>query len=128
MLINSDEFELDVSHGNHINFGSKISGQIFKRWGNIGVNEKPRLASNFKIFAFRTNDTLYLQLAGDFDGSSAHELINTLTKLGTDYWDIYVDTNSLNSIHPFGRDVFQKNLSGIKKQLNNLIIFGVNKI
>ncbi len=69
----------------------------------------------------------YLRLSGDFDGGSAHELINTLTKHGTGFWDIFIDTNNLKTIHPFARNVFQKNLSSIKKQLNNLIIVGIMK-
>ena len=85
------------------------------------------MASNFQIFSFKTNDSLHLKLAGDFDGSSAHELINTLTTHGAGSWDIFIDTNNLKTIHPFGRDVFNKNLNGIKKQLKNLIFVGANK-
>jgi hypothetical protein len=68
------------------------------------------MASNFQIFSFKTNDSLHLKLTGDFDGSSAHELINTLIRHGTGLWNIYIDTDNLKTIHPFGRDVFQKNL------------------
>ena len=85
------------------------------------------MASNFQIFSFKTNESLYLRLYGDFDGGSAHELINTLTKNGNGPWDIFIDTDNLKTIHPFGRDVFEKNLSSIKKQLNNLIIVGAHK-
>ena len=85
------------------------------------------MASNFHIISYKNRDSLYLRLSGDFDGGSAHELINTLTKNGNSFWDIFIDTNNLKTIHPFGRDVFQKNLSSIKKQLKNLIIVGANK-
>jgi len=85
------------------------------------------MASNFQIFSFKTNDSLYLRLYGDFDGGSAHELINTLTKNGNGSWDLFIDTNNLKTIHPFGRDVFEKNLNGIKKQLKNPIYVGANK-
>ena len=85
------------------------------------------MASNFHIISYKNRDSLYLRLSGDFDGGSAHELINTLTKHGTGSWDIFIDTNNLKTIHPFGRDVFQKNLNGIKKQLKNLIIVETNK-
>ena len=85
------------------------------------------MASNFHIISYKNRDSLYLRLSGDFDGGSAHELINTLTKHSTGSWDIFIDTNNLKTIHPFGRDVFQKNLSSIKKQLKNLIIVGANK-
>ena len=40
MIIKTDEFELEVSHGNHVYFGSRTSGQIFKRWEDIGISEK----------------------------------------------------------------------------------------
>ena len=36
------------------------------------------MATNFQIYPYKTRDSLLLRLAGDFDGSSAHELINTL--------------------------------------------------
>ena len=85
------------------------------------------MASNFHIISYKNRDSLYLRLSGDFDGGSAHELINTLTKHGTGSWDIFIDTNNLKTIHPFGKDVFQKNLRSITKQLKNLIIVGANK-
>ena len=85
------------------------------------------MASNFQIYSFKTNESLHLKLTGDFDGSSAYELINTLKEHGTSSWDIFIDTNDLKTIHTFGKDVFQKNLNSIKKQLKNLIIFGANK-
>ena len=85
------------------------------------------MAPNFQIFTFKTKDSLHLKLDGDFDGSSAHELINTLINHSAGLWDIFIDTNNLKTIHPFGIDVFQKNLSSIKKQLKNLIIVGANK-
>ena len=85
------------------------------------------MASDFQIFSLKTQNSLHLKLTGDFDGSSAHELMNTLTKHGTGFGDIYIDTDNLKSIHPFGIDVLQKNLNGIKKQLKNLFFFGANK-
>jgi anti-anti-sigma regulatory factor len=85
------------------------------------------LASNFHIISYKNRDSLYLRLSGDFDGGSAHELINTLIEHGNGFWDVYIDTSNLKAVHPFGRDVFQKNLNGIKKQLKNLIIVGTNK-
>ena len=85
------------------------------------------MASNFHIISYKNRDGLYLRLSGDFDGGSAHELINTLIEHGTGFWDIFIDTNNLKTIHPFGRDVFQKNLRSIKKQLKNLKIVGANK-
>ena len=85
------------------------------------------MASDFNIISYDFGGSLYLRLYGNFDGSSAHELINILKEHGNSFWDIYIDTNELKMIHPFGRDAFQKNLNGIEKQLKNLMIIGANK-
>ncbi|MEA1948717.1 MAG: hypothetical protein U9N83_15620 [Thermodesulfobacteriota bacterium] len=45
MIIKTEKFELEVSHGNDVYFGSITSGQIFKRWEDIEVNEKLRIES-----------------------------------------------------------------------------------
>ena len=79
------------------------------------------MASNFHIFSYKTSDSLHLKLSGDFDGSSAHELINTLIEHSTDFYQIFIDTNDLKTIHPFGRDVFQKKLGSFNKQFRNFI-------
>jgi anti-anti-sigma regulatory factor len=84
------------------------------------------VASNFQIYSFKTRDSLHLKLAGDFDGSSAYELINTLTEHGKDFYEIFIDINDLKSIHPFGRDVFQKNLRASSKLFRNLVFIGKN--
>ena len=77
------------------------------------------MASNFKIFSYKTSDGLHLKLAGDFDGSSAHELINMLKAHHTSVDQIFVHTSNLTSIHPFGRDVFKKNcaINGLRRGL-----------
>lgn len=85
------------------------------------------LESNFRIISYKYKDSLYLRLTGDFDGRSAQELINTLRKHDKDSGNIFIDTNGLKTIHSFDRDVFQKNLNDIKRQLKKLIIVGVSK-
>ena len=85
------------------------------------------MASNFQISSFKTNNNLHLKLHGDFDVNSAQELTNTLLTHGAGYWDIFIDTNDLETIHPFGRDTLQMNLRNFKKQLNNLFFIGANK-
>ena len=85
------------------------------------------MASNFHIYSFKTRDSLHLKLAGDFDGSSAYELINTLTEHGKGFYEIFIDTSELKTIHPFGKDVFQKNLSNSNKLFRNLVFIGRNR-
>ena len=82
------------------------------------------MASNFRIFRYRTRDSLHLKLDGDFDGSSAHELINTLIEYGTGFYQIFIDTNDLKTVHPFGKDVFQKNIGRFNKKCSSLIFVG----
>ena len=84
------------------------------------------MASNFQIFRHRTKDTLHLKLEGDFDGSSALELINTLEEHGVDFHQISIDTNDLETIYSFGRNVFQKNIGRFNKKRNRLVFVGEN--
>ena len=83
------------------------------------------MASNFQILSYKTRDSLHLKLDGDFDGNSAYELINALRDHGAEFFQIFIDTNNLKTVHAFGREVFQKNF-GALKQLSNLIFIGEN--
>jgi hypothetical protein len=87
-----------------------------------------QMASNFKLFMHEAGDSLHLKLYGDFDGSSAHELINALKKYGTKFYQIFIDTDDLEMIHSFGRDVFQKYYGFLDKRLQNLVFIGKNKL
>ena len=84
------------------------------------------MASNFKIFPFETSDILHLKLDGDFDGNSAHELLNTLKKYGDGFYQIFIDTEDLKTIHPFGKEVLHKKLGAFKKQFYDIIFVGRN--
>ena len=53
------------------------------------------MASIFQIISYKNKDSIYLRLSGDFDEYSAHDLINTLRKYDTGFWDIYIDTSNL---------------------------------
>ena len=50
------------------------------------------MASNFQMFSYQTRDSFHLILEGDFDGSSAYELLETLKKYGNGFYQIYIDT------------------------------------
>jgi len=84
------------------------------------------MASNFQIYSYKTRDSLHLKLNGDFDGNSAHELINILNEAASSFWEIFIDTNGLKDIHPFGRAVFEKNFSVLNKKLSHFIFIGEN--
>ena len=84
------------------------------------------MASNFQIYSFETKNSLHLKLAGDFVGSSAYDLIHTLTKHSKGFYEIFINTNDLNSIHPLGREVFQKKLGGLKNNFCGITFVGRN--
>jgi hypothetical protein len=84
------------------------------------------MASNFHIFSYKTRDSLHLKLEGDFDGNSAYELLETLKKYDSSFYQVFIDTNDLKTIYPFGEEVFQKKLGIFSQKFNNLIFIGEN--
>ncbi|MFO7713260.1 hypothetical protein [Desulfosarcina sp.] len=79
---------------------------------------------NFKIFKLKNKNSVHLTLDGDFDGSSAHELINTLKSCGPDVVQVFINTNGLKSIHPFGQIVLHRNLSDVYGRYGSLVFIG----
>ena len=86
------------------------------------------MAHNFKIFMHRTVDNLHINLKGDFDGSSAFELLNTLKENLNSTKRILIDTNKLKKIYPFGREVFNYNLSKLKDHRIRIQFIGPNTL
>jgi len=84
------------------------------------------MATNFKITAHTNGGILHLKLKGDFDGTSAHELLATLKKRADHTSRVFIHTGSLRSIHPFGLNVFRSNLNVLKGQSVELVFAGEN--
>jgi anti-anti-sigma regulatory factor len=82
------------------------------------------MATNFKINISRNGDTLYLNLRGDFDGSSAWELLNDMNDKGNNMRRIFIDTNGLKHVHPFGQAIFEKQLPAVKRYKRTIILVG----
>jgi hypothetical protein len=101
-------------------FANEIECNLNHRQGDISM------ASNFKIFSFETSDSLHLKLDGDFDGNSAHELLNILKKNGDGFYQIFIDTDSLKAIHPFGKEVLRKKIGALKNQFYDIVFVGRN--
>ena len=72
------------------------------------------MAQNFKIRIHRKIDNLSIRLTGDFDGSSAWELINTIRENLNNLKFIQIDISKLKKVYPFGREVFKYNLLSVK--------------
>jgi anti-anti-sigma regulatory factor len=83
------------------------------------------MAGNFNISVTKTGDHVCLKLNGDFDGSSACELMNLLN--GGELFNsskILVDTDSLKNVHPFGLNILHSRLHKLKSMKVPLIFTG----
>jgi hypothetical protein len=69
------------------------------------------MADNFKILIHRNDDNVHMKLSGDFDKSSAYELLNHLRKCCPKFATIFIHTDCLKRVIPFGLGVFRHNLS-----------------
>jgi len=72
------------------------------------------MAQNFRVVVHQNSENLHLRLEGDFDGSSAHELLNTLEERCRFASRAFIHTNGLKQVDPFGLSVFHANLAGLK--------------
>jgi len=72
------------------------------------------MAINFKIINQRTKRGIHLNLTGDFDGTSACELLHAIRQLNRDKKPICINTDRLNNIYEFGCEVFRKKMASVK--------------
>jgi hypothetical protein len=72
------------------------------------------MASNLEIFTQRSKGQLELNLVGDFDGTSAFELLDVMAQNLENINRICINTDNLKKIYPFGLEVFQNNLYKLK--------------
>ncbi len=82
------------------------------------------MASNFNIKIGWTSNRIHLRLYGDFDGSSAHELLNILSKFSQNGNKILIYTEGLNHVHSFGLDIFHKNSRAINGGAEGIVFSG----
>jgi anti-anti-sigma regulatory factor len=82
------------------------------------------MSTNFNIFQLKHRHSVHLTLDGEFDGTSAYELINTLKTYDDNVEQVFINTNGLTSIHPFGQVVLYRNLSSVRGRCKNLVFIG----
>ncbi len=68
------------------------------------------MGSNFIIEKALKGGDLLIDVRGDFDGSSAMQLLVCLNNCGSNVNRIFINTSGLNRIYYFGKLVFQNNL------------------
>ena len=69
------------------------------------------MSTNFHILVKKSNDELHVNPSGDFDGSSAWELVNLLQEKYDGQGQVIIDTKNLLDICPFGCSTFQYRLN-----------------
>ncbi len=82
------------------------------------------MSMNFQIFQLKHKNSVHLTLDGEFDGTSAYELINMLKAYDNNIQQVFINTNGLTAIHPFGQVVLYRNLSSIRGCCRNLVFLG----
>ena len=82
------------------------------------------MANNFKISVRKKSADLHIKLKGDFDGTSAYQLIRVLKNHSNICTRIFVNTGSLKAVHLFGKNVFHKNLEFLNRQPCRLCFTG----
>jgi len=74
------------------------------------------MANNFKICVRRKSAELHIKLKGDFDGTSAYQLIRVLKNHSITCTRIFINTSSLKAVHLFGKNVFHGNLEFLNRK------------
>jgi len=82
------------------------------------------MASNFEVSVDKKSKGFGLKLVGDFDATSAYELIYAIKKLPEDITKIFIHTDGLKDIYPFGLDVFHRNISPLDGPYRKLVFTG----
>jgi hypothetical protein len=80
--------------------------------------------SKFDILLHHSSNSVHLKLTGDFDGNSAHRLINLINQLGRHALTIFVHTNALGRVVPDGSDEFRRHLPRLKGKALHIVFTG----
>ena len=84
------------------------------------------MAVNFGITISKNSDGFELILNGDFDATSAYELIFAIKKLPEENVKVYVNTNCLKEIHSSGLDVLNGFMNSLNGQSIRIVMTGHN--
>jgi hypothetical protein len=84
------------------------------------------MASNFGITVDQKSDGYGLKLDGDFDATSAWELIYAIKKLPEDAISVAIFTDGLKDILPFGLHVFHRFMRSLNGQSTRIVFTGIS--
>jgi hypothetical protein len=86
------------------------------------------MGANFKILTHRNSDSVHFKLVGDFDGRSAHQLVELLKRNYERVSTIFIHTSCLREIIPFGLDLLRQNLEPFMNGSTRLVFTGDHAI
>lgn len=89
--------------------------------------EKDTMAANFKIQVEKKKGSSHFYLSGDFDGSSACELVNTVKEKGAPDCRVTIHIGGIKRLAPFGEAVLDNRFQEIRN-LVKCFIPSVHKI
>lgn len=75
------------------------------------------MASNFRIYVQRNSKDFHIKLEGDFDGTSAHQLLNVMKENQRGVTKIFIDTSLLDCFHHARSPFTPSSLQGLKSIL-----------
>lgn len=85
------------------------------------------MAANFRIDTSKENSkSVIINIIGDFDGTSAWELINKLEECSKKNSLVVVNTKGLKCFEPFGLGVFERNASQLSASPSRFVVTGDN--
>ena len=83
------------------------------------------MAKNFRVSKRQRNKSaMDIKLSGDFDASSAYELLNVLSANSGKAVTIAIDTSGLKSVSPFGLDLFRPLMSTLRRKRLDIQVTG----
>ncbi len=83
------------------------------------------MAVNFKMSTTRKdNKRMIIRMSGDFDGTSAWELVHKLQEEAGNFDVVELDTRGIKNLVPFGRQTFLVQAAPLKKMKKTLLVSG----
>lgn len=82
------------------------------------------MATDFQVLVHKNESSLHLKLFGEFDESSAKEVLRIIKEGSNRTPKIFIHTNCLNQIHPEAEKVFKENIDSMQAQSIPLLFTG----
>ena len=82
------------------------------------------MGSYFRVSVRRKKKNMHLRLIGDFDGSSAYQLVDKLREYCVKSDHVIIDTDALREIHTFGLNILSYHMLTLKGPLSNVTFVG----